>query len=137
MEEGAQGSSIHLPQEARKVTCPFDVGVWRKALADHPCQWFRDYLTRGITQGFRLGFHGNDGALTSSFKNMGSADDHPEVVESYLAAEVAKGRVAVFGTANQARLAGIHCSPFGVIPKKNRVNKWRLILNLSFPEGGV
>lgn len=30
---------------------------------------------------------------------------------------------------------GIHCSPFGVIPKKGRANKWRLILDLSSPEG--
>ena len=29
----------------------------------------------------------------------------------------------------------IHCSPFGVIPKKNKPNKWRLILDLSSPEG--
>ena len=30
---------------------------------------------------------------------------------------------------------GIHISPFGVIPKKNRPNKWRLIVNLSALEG--
>ena len=28
----------------------------------------------------------------------------------------------------------VHCSPFGVIPKKE-VGKWRLIMDLSHPEG--
>ena len=34
-------------------------------------------------------------------------------------------------------LAGmrIHCSPFGVIPKKNKPGNWRLIVDLSSPEG--
>ena len=50
------------------------------------------------------------------------------------------------GMAEEARLGSlsnhddkpmvvVHCSPFGVIPKKNRINKWRLILDLSAPEG--
>jgi len=30
---------------------------------------------------------------------------------------------------------GIHCSPFRVIPKKSNPNKWRLILDLSCPQG--
>ena len=31
--------------------------------------------------------------------------------------------------------AGIQCSPFGVIPKKGKPGRWRLIVNLSAPEG--
>ena len=30
---------------------------------------------------------------------------------------------------------GLQCSPFGVIPKKNRPNKWRLIVDRSAPHG--
>jgi len=30
---------------------------------------------------------------------------------------------------------GVHCSPFGVIPQKGKPGKWRLILNMSAPEG--
>lgn len=33
-------------------------------------------------------------------------------------------------------MMGIHYSPFGVIPKKNRPGHWRLIVDLSSPEGG-
>ena len=32
---------------------------------------------------------------------------------------------------------GVHVSPFGVIPKKNKPNKWRLILHLSTPGASV
>lgn len=39
------------------------------------------------------------------------------------------------GSLETAQAMGIHISPFGVIPKKNRPNKWRLIVNLSAPEG--
>ena len=35
----------------------------------------------------------------------------------------------------QAAQLMIHCSPFGVIPKKNKPNKWRLIVDLSSPTG--
>ncbi len=29
----------------------------------------------------------------------------------------------------------VHCSPFGVIPKKSNPSKWRLIVDLSSPKG--
>ncbi len=29
----------------------------------------------------------------------------------------------------------VQCSPFGIIPKKGKPGKWRLIVNLSAPEG--
>ena len=29
----------------------------------------------------------------------------------------------------------MHCSPIGIIPKKNKPGKWRLIVDLSSPEG--
>ncbi len=35
----------------------------------------------------------------------------------------------------EAQLVGVHYNPFGVIPKKSNPNKWRLILDLSFPHG--
>lgn len=68
-------------------------------------------------------------------KNMVSAREHPVVVSKYLGDEVSRKRVALMGPQEKAAELGIHCSPFGVIPKKNRVNKWRLILDLSSPEG--
>lgn len=64
-------------------------------------------------------------------RNMGSADEHPEVVSRYLEDERQRNRIAQIGSSDEAKAIGIHCSPFGVI-HKNRAN---LILNLSSPEG--
>ena len=62
---------------------------------------------------------------------MLSARDHAEIVAHYLADELKAGRIAVAGTTREALGLEIHCSPFGVIPKKNKPG---LILNLSAPE---
>ena len=42
------------------------------------------------------------------------------------------GRIA---RVDPEQAGGVHTSPFGVIPKKHKPNKWRLILDLSSPEG--
>ena len=39
------------------------------------------------------------------------------------------------GMVEEAAIFGVHVSPFGVIPKKNKPNKWGLILDLSAPAG--
>ena len=48
--------------------------------------------------------------------------------------EVKAGRIVAVGTKETADKLGIHCSPFGVIPKKGKANKWRLIVDLSAQE---
>ena len=62
---------------------------------------------------------------------MRSATDHPDVFDEYLATEIAKSRVA--GPFATPSFPNLHCSPFGVIPKKGQPGKWRLILDLSSP----
>ena len=66
---------------------------------------------------------------------MLSTRSHPEVVSDYIAAELALGRIAELGPLETAKDLGIHTSPFGVIPKKHKPDKWRLILDLSSPVG--
>ncbi len=63
---------------------------------------------------------------------MTSASEHPQVVEKYLHEELAASRMVQVRDDNAP---AIHCSPFGVIPKRNKPNKWRLILDLSAPLG--
>ena len=53
------------------------------------------------------------------------------MVTEYIAEELAKGRVVEL-TINEAESLGVHCS---VIPKKSSPDKWRLILDLSSPDG--
>ena len=55
------------------------------------------------------------------------------MIDSYLQDEVSSGRVA--GPFPVPLLPSLHISRFGVIPKNNQPGKWRLILDLSSPEG--
>ena len=77
-------------------------------------------VLQGLLQGFRLGF--NPGfSLQSAKKNKASAYQHPEIVDAYLANEVALGRVA--GPFHCPPLPNLHINSFGVIPKKGQPNK--------------
>ncbi len=64
---------------------------------------------------------------------MPSAYQHPSIVDDYLAKEQSAYRI--IGPLDPQRLPHAKVSPFGVIPKHHQPNKWRLILNLSAPEG--
>lgn len=100
-----------------------------------PCQVLAAVLLREISEGFRIGYDASMAPLKSKKKNLISALEQPEVVSRYLAEEQVAGRVVKVGSIQEAEELGVHCSPFGVIPKRNRPNKWRLIVHLSAPEG--
>ena len=53
----------------------------------------------------------------------------------HITEELQTTRLVCVGSEEVARSMGIHCTPLGVILKKNRPNKWCLIINLSAPEG--
>ena len=62
--------------------------------------------------------------------------EHLVVVDKYLEAEVSSKRIARIGPPEVAEQMRIHCSLSGVInKKKNKHDKWHLILDLSSPEG--
>ena len=124
-----------LPPHLARITTPMDGGVWEQELAGHPDAVLVKEILRGINTGFKVGYDQGRAPLRAQGRNMQSAAEHNKVVEDYLAEEVEAGRVVLAGTSQQAEALGIHCSPFGVIPKKNRPGKFRLILNLSAPEG--
>ena len=101
-------------------------------LQQHPNRALVSEVLQGLFQGFRLGF--NPGfSLQSAKKNKASAYQYPEIVDAYLANEVALGRVA--GPFPAPPLPNLHINSFGVIPKKGQPNKWRLILDMSSPLG--
>ena len=89
-------------------------------------------MVNGIREGFRIGFDYSTHSCKRARKNMSSALNHPEVVNKYIAEECAAGRL--LGPFNPASLPSVHISSFGVIPKSTP-GKWRLILDLSSPEG--
>ena len=94
-----------------------------------------EVIIQGIASGFRVGFDTSRVTLKAKGSNMQSAAKHEEVVSAYLADEMEAGRVVLAGTPQEAQAMGIHCSPFGVIPKRSTPGKFRLIVNLSAPEG--
>ena len=64
---------------------------------------------------------------------MGSATLHSDVITKYLSDELARGRM--LGPFPLFFKSAIHINRFGVIPKGHNTGKWRLITDLSFPNG--
>ena len=92
----------------------------------------KEYLLKGISEGFRVGFDYHlFSQLRPSSTNLLSATQNPEVVDSYLAKELQLGRIVHI--ADPLGLPFLQYSPFGVLPKKYKPGKWRLIFNLSAP----
>ena len=106
---------------------------WEKHLRSHGDKKFVDMIIGGLRGGFRIGFQRNKVSLQSAKKNMASENAHQDVVSAYLDQELKSDRIALVGSQELAQRLGVHVSPFGVIPKKGKPNKWRLILDLSSP----
>ena len=85
-------------------------------------------ILSGIRQGFRIGFN-REQRLCNASNNLPS--QVPTVISEYLAREVSLNRMVKFPTGIWP--SGTHISPLGVIPKKNKPGKWRLIVDLSSP----
>jgi len=123
-----------LPVNLTKITTPLQAEVWSQYLVGHPDRTFVEFLLRGIQQGFRIGFNPKLAELESNNCNMLSGWQHPEVVNAYLKGEVDANRMLLVGQEDLPVAKQIHCSPFGVIPKKHKPGQWRLILDLSSPD---
>jgi hypothetical protein len=83
-----------IPRLISRVATPLKPDQWEEALEGHPDHRFRDYIIRGISRGFRIGFNRQLGsAPRSCWRNTRSAYEHPEVVSEYLARECRAARV--------------------------------------------
>ena len=132
--DGCRASTlVKLPPALETINSPLDWAQWESCLVGHPDRAYREYLVNGIREGFRVGYDYSGGlAIRSSSSNMLSAREKPEVIREYLAKECSEGRV--FGPLDQSQFPFVHTSPFGVIPKGSS-GKWRLIVDMSAPEG--
>ena len=122
------------PTEGGKIRSPlYDRReAWASLLGGHPDRLFYYYICSGLVHGFRIGFGYGSHTCRSGKGNMQSVLEHPEVVSGYLQREVSLGRVKGPLGPEAASLSQV--SPFGVIPK-SAPGQWRLILDLSHPEG--
>ena len=91
------------------------------------------YLLQGMQFGFRVGFNRHSSKLVSERKNMQSALLNKQPVQEFLTKESLAGRI--LGPFHPHHMPMIHTSRFGVIPKRSQPGKWRLILDLSAPDG--
>ena len=90
------------------------------------------YVLRGIRTGIqRIGFRYHAHSCRSASRNMEWAGQHPLPVQKYLEKELAAGRIV--GPLD--REVNVHISRLRVIPKPHQPGKWRLITDLSSPEG--
>lgn len=114
------------------ITTPLKPEVWKKKLMAHPDQDFVHYIIRGIETGFAVGVDCSK-EIAPAKRNMQSALTNPELVDKYLQTELELGNIC--GPFAPGSIEGLQINRFGVIPKKHQPGKWRLITDLSYPEG--
>lgn len=113
------------------IRTPLNLPTWAWMLRNHPDKDYVRYLLTGIEHGFQIGI-AEDRVFHSASQNMLSAKKNPQIIEDYLAKECAAGNI--LGPFPLNTLA-VHINRFGAIPKKHQPGKWRLITDLSYPEG--
>ena len=128
-----ENSKGPVPADWTIICTPLRAHEWEVSLRHHPDEWYREYLVRGMREGFRIGFKYSECSCKSAKTNMQSAVQNPQVIDDYLSREVALGRV--LGPLEPSTCQSLHINRFGVIPKGHQVGKWRLILDLSYPSG--
>lgn len=109
---------------------PLNTAQWSKLLKDHPDKHYSQYILKGIQEGFRIGFNRHHQCQPAT-ANLSS--QVPHIIQEHLQKEVHLGRMHCYPLGSAPR--GMQISPIGVIPKKNRPGKWRLITDLSSPPG--
>ena len=115
---------------SEEVHTPLSLTVWTLELSDHPDREFSKFILEGIANGFRIGFNRSQ-QLQPAATNLQCTK--PQIVTEYLGREVALNRMWRCPTGYLPK--GIHISPIGLISKKNRPGKWRMIVDLSASRG--
>ena len=114
-----------------RIVTPVNVETLARYLRDYPCPSTRDYLLRGFTHGFDIGFRGDFQDTNSRPRNLRSARNNADLVTEAVAKEVRRGHTS--GPFPYPPFPHTHCSPLGSAPKPD--GSVRLILDLSSPRG--
>ena len=127
-----RGGEGHLPEKFARIVTPLRSESWALHLSELPDRECAEYVLRGLGEGFRIGFDYENCSWRGAQSNMLSARQNAQVIDEYLRVEREKGRVVGPADPEQCR---IQVNRFGVIPKSHQPGKWRLIVDLSYPEG--
>ena len=109
---------------------PIDTYQLSKELSNYPHKDFTEYLLHSFTNGFRIGYVGQEFANIAN--NLKSAELHKRIIVDSIIDELKKGRVA--GPFAKPPFQHFRTSPIGVVPKKE-AGKFRVITDLSSPRG--
>jgi len=128
-----QGLSVArlVKRELARVVTPLKVEEWEKALKSHSDADFARYIVEGLKFGFRLGMRHH--MVKNAKANLPSARRNPQVIEDYLDKECREGNI--LGPFSEQSMSGLVINRLGCIPKKYRSDKWRVITDLSHPQG--
>lgn len=97
----------------------------------HPDKSFAAYVLNGLHNGFHIGF--SRSSLTrSTYHNHPSSQERPEVIDRHIIEELRLGRLV--GPLPMSHTSQVQVSPIGLVPKPHS-DKWRLVVDLSFPRG--
>ena len=133
-DTSATSAAETIPQPAvlehlDRPQTPINVDRLSFLLAAHPNAELVDYVIRGLSEGFSIGF---EGVVTRDApRNLLSAYSHHEQVSAAIALEVSRGHT--LGPFLMPPLPDLHCSPIGAVAKDD--GSVRLILDLSSPRG--
>ena len=116
------------------IVFPLRPAAWERAPQSIPDRAFTAFLLRGLSDGFHIGVM--EGATSvPCWQNRSLAYERPDVISAYLAREVDLGLMSIIPSKPQLGPPLLQISPIRVIPKKNRPDRWRLIVDLSSLEG--
>ena len=118
---------------ANQAPTPINVNLLISYLSSHPDQTFASYICTGLSNGFHIGFDCSSTRLQSASHNHPSFLANSSVVENHIATEVSAGRLV--GPIADPLTPLVHVSPLGLVPKSYQVDRWRMIVDLSFPHG--
>ena len=124
---------VKILPSACLISTPLSAPTWTKLLDANPNRQLVQCFLNGITNGFQLEFNHTDSSVKPVKRSLPLPTAHREVVEEYLQHEISMQRVA--GPFPLTLVPYIHISRCGFIPKSHQINKWRLILDFSFPKG--
>ena len=108
---------------------PLHYEIRAEQLSDHPDRAFVSYIVTGLHEGFRFGFN-RAHPTSSAASNFPTT--HNDVVHDYLRKEVALDRMFPLYPPLSKQ---IHVSPLGIIQKKNKPGKWRLMWTCPHQRG--